>query len=309
MAAEIQAVQELGDVPVASGSWTWSRLWTHTPYANSTATALVAACRARKVSEVMTTLWGDDGQECPFGSAMAALQFLAEHAWTKHPEDVQIRRNFKGIHDADYDDWVHASDIDTMQPLVTDDSQNAATTSKWLLWQDPLIPLMHPQLHEVSLRRHYARMAQELEIAARRSAGAALLRFPAQIARTLALKCDLAADIRKAYAAGNRAMLARIARGVIPAVQKEVAALRKCHRSVWMAEFKPFGWEVLDIRYGGVLARMDTARERITDFLAGRLAALPECTQPLLPVFPAQPRGTLPANVTYGRVKTTSMEG
>ena len=46
-----------------------------------------------------------------------------------------------------------------------------------------------------------------------------------------------------------------------------------------MTTNKPFGWEVLDIRYGGVLARIDSSIERITDYLDGRINKIEELEQ------------------------------
>jgi len=44
---------------------------------------------------------------------------------------------------------------------------------------------------------------------------------------------------------------------------------------MWFAEYKPFGWEVIDHRYGGLLARLDTAAKRLKAYAAGG-PALPE---------------------------------
>ena len=41
-----------------------------------------------------------------------------------------------------------------------------------------------------------------------------------------------------------------------------VAADVESHRSNWFAMYKPFGWDVLDLRYGGLLNRMETMHER-----------------------------------------------
>ena len=46
-----------------------------------------------------------------------------------------------------------------------------------------------------------------------------------------------------------------------------------------MRIFKPFGWEVIDIRYGGVISRLDTASERLMDYVEGRLERIEELEQ------------------------------
>ncbi|MFH1378410.1 MAG: family 20 glycosylhydrolase [Planctomycetota bacterium] len=308
MTSIVESVQELGEIAVAGGGWTWSRLWTHTPYANSTAESLMIACRKNGVRDVMTTLWGDDGQECPFGSAIAALQFFAESAWSEKPDETRIRNNFNGVCDADYQSWVRVSEIDTMKPFVTNDRINAATTSKWLLWQDPFLALMQPQLKGKSLKKHYEKMTGFFDKEARKTKGATLLKYPAQISRVLTLKCDLAVDLRKAYSSGKKERLSEIAKITIPLLRKEVSTLWKLHRELWLSEFKPFGWEVIDVRYGGLLSRLDTAKQRIEDYLAGRIGSIPEIEEPLLPIFPDQPDGTLPAKPHYARLKTPSNE-
>ena len=39
---------------------------------------------------------------------------------------------------------------------------------------------------------------------------------------------------------------------------------------------KPFGFEIMDIRYGGVISRIETAKARLEDYLDGKIDSLPE---------------------------------
>ena len=59
-------------------------------------------------------------------------------------------------------------------------------------------------------------------------------------------------------------------------VIEKIAILRSEHRAAWMKHNKPFGWEVHDIRYGGLKARFETVRERISDYLSGAVSAIEE---------------------------------
>lgn len=47
-----------------------------------------------------------------------------------------------------------------------------------------------------------------------------------------------------------------------------------------MSSCSPFGWSRLDLRYGGLLARLETASDRLQDYLEGRLSELPELAVP-----------------------------
>ena len=49
-----------------------------------------------------------------------------------------------------------------------------------------------------------------------------------------------------------------------------------------MTYCKPFGWEVHDLRYGGLLARFDTVRDCLAAYLAGELSQIAELEAPRL---------------------------
>ena len=48
------------------------------------------------------------------------------------------------------------------------------------------------------------------------------------------------------------------------------------HRERWHQIYKPFGWEVLDGRYGLLLGGIDTAIWRINEFLQDRIDRIEE---------------------------------
>lgn len=54
---------------------------------------------------------------------------------------------------------------------------------------------------------------------------------------------------------------------------------------------KALGWEVLDIRYGGIMARLATASDRLLDFVQGREAKLDELKEERLMFEPHLPGG------------------
>ena len=58
-----------------------------------------------------------------------------------------------------------------------------------------------------------------------------------------------------------------------------VKELRAAHRKQWLTMFKVFGWEVIDIRYGGVMNRLDTASMRLMDYVEGRIDRIEELEQ------------------------------
>ena len=52
---------------------------------------------------------------------------------------------------------------------------------------------------------------------------------------------------------------------------------------MWHKTNKPFGFEVLDVRYGGLISRIDTAILRIEEYLNGEITKIEELEEKRLP--------------------------
>ncbi len=300
----IERHRALGSEPlVAGGIWTWNRFWAALPFSFTVTDACMAACREKGVREVFMTMWGDGGMECDVFSALPGLQRFAELAWTGAADAAAIRANFVGSCDADLDDWVRASGLDGV-PDLKDPARSNSNASKWLLWQDPLLAYLDPNVDTRKLRAHYEAVARDLAAAARKGGEGARLAFPAALASALALKAPLRSDLAAAYAAGDRTRLRKAVGEDIPRLRKAVRTLWKRHRDLWFSLYKPFGWEVIDRRYGGLVARLDTVSERLRGFLSGKIESIPELEVKLERAFDLPP-GELP-NLPYSRVTSPS---
>jgi hypothetical protein len=289
----IRRHRALGFEPVvAGGVWTWSHFWAALPWSFSVTDACLRACKAQRVREVFVTLWGDDGAECDLFSALPGIQFFAEHAYADAVNPRLLRNNFRGSCDADFDVWVRASEIDSVPCLARPD-RSCTNVSKWLLWQDPFLGLMDPQLDGVSLRSHYRKLSATLPLA-----------FPAQLAKVLSLKCDLRRNLLRAYRARDNKRLRALVAAELNPLRAELDKLWRIHRDVWMRQYKPFGWEIIEQRYGGLRARLQTLGERLDAYLAGDADSIPEFEVSSEKIFPT-PATDLP-RATYRRAATAS---
>ena len=58
---------------------------------------------------------------------------------------------------------------------------------------------------------------------------------------------------------------------------------------MWMDMYKPFGWENLELRYGGLRARLETMQDRIASYLDpsdSSVKDLPELEVETHPIWP-----------------------
>jgi hypothetical protein len=102
------------------------------------------------------------------------------------------------------------------------------------------------------------------------------LKFPSLIARVLSIKSELRANLVSAYRSQDRARLESLLE-VIDTLLNAVEDLWIYHRDqIWLSTYKPFGLEIIELRYGGQRTRLLSLKTRIEDFLSGRISRIPE---------------------------------
>ena len=82
---------------------------------------------------------------------------------------------------------------------------------------------------------------------------------------TLSLKCDIAENLQKAYLSGDKDYLKKVAEIMLPELYEKVIRQHKLHKKMWHDTYKPFGFECIDVRYGGLKSRIETAIERMSE--------------------------------------------
>ena len=153
----------------------------------------------------------------------------------------------------------------------------AANPSKALLYQDPLLGLYDRQYQGYDLYGHYGRLAKELrEVEEKVTDYKDLFACYRALADLLAVKGGLGMDIRRAYLEGDKDWLESIVEEQIPVCLEELEQYHEFREKIWFKECKPNGYEVLDIRLGGLHARLLSTQKRISDFLEGKISSIPE---------------------------------
>lgn len=237
-------------------------------------------CKQEGIREVYATMWGDDGNEGNPFAALLGLQLYAEHAYTEGtPSQAQLAQRVKLCTGVEMEAFLLLKDLDEI-PGQEPNNAKQSNPSKFLLYQDVLLGLFDKQIEGLALNDHYAKL--ELAIQNKRDKNAALdylFEMPEKLSAVLKRKSEIGIRLKQAYDTQDHATLRHIAEVELPAIAAAVTELRLAHRTQWLRMFKPFGWEVIDIRYGGVLTRLDTAAMRILDYAEGRIPRIEELEQ------------------------------
>lgn len=301
------------DILFAAGLWTWSNFWSIVSWTRLTSEAGLCGARDTGVREVFTTAWCDDGGETDILSLLPGLTHFAANAYRQEgvADEDKLRRDFRAACNGDWDAWVlngqidHTPGLPTLReiwggktptdvpPHLTDTTEinfGAANPSKTFLWQDPLVGVADGNLRpEWGLTAHYRQLAQTLEARSQEQIKQNHHALPLALARTLAEKAELGQLIQRAYQSGDREGLRQLCDERLPRALAACEAQHETHRRLWYSLYKPFGWEVLDGRYGWLEARLRSAGLRLRQYLDGQIERIEELESPRLPVMPWTP--------------------
>ncbi|MBB6673099.1 beta-N-acetylhexosaminidase [Cohnella nanjingensis] len=242
--------------------------------------AALQVCKKEGIREAYATMWGDDGNEGNPFAALLGLQLYAEHAYSADkPSRAQVAARAKFCTGIDAEAFLLLKDLDEV-PGSEPDNRRQSNPSKFLLYQDALLGLFDKQIEGLGLAAHYARLEERIRQS--RTPGAALdeiFEVPQRLCAVLKRKSELGIALKRAYDAKDCDALQHAATVTLPAIAEAVRELRAAHRAQWMRMFKPFGWEVLDIRYGGVANRLESASLRLLDYVEARIDRIEELEQ------------------------------
>lgn len=246
---------------------------------HATDTAL-QVCKKEGIREVYATMWGDDGNEGNPFAALLGLQLYAEHAYSaEKPDRERLAERVKFCTGIEAEAFLLMKDLDET-PGSEPDNWKQSNPSKFLLYQDVLLGLFDKQIEGLPMAEHYEQLEQAIRSSRNNDAELDyLFEMPEKLCGVLKIKSEIGIELKQAYDAKDKEKLRYAATETIPVIADAVRKLREAHRSQWLRMFKPFGWEVLDIRYGGVVNRLDTASFRLLDYVEGRIERIEELEQ------------------------------
>ena len=266
--------RELGHEPLmASGIWTWARLWYDHNLTKATVTPCLEACSKLKLKEVLFTIWGNEGAYCDFDSAMTGLCYAAELSFNSEANPCILERRFKAICHASYEAYIRAADIHL--DTVADDQ------SVKLIWDDPLLAIAENDFKQknpnamTELYETYQKIKLDLE-----NYGVSKndnLIHAVKILDLLIAKIDFRQKLIKAYSPSySRKAIEEIINLHVPQIIKTIEQFLDSLRTQWMRRNKPFGFETLQIRFFGLIGRYKEVAQRLNELLEGKIDSISE---------------------------------
>lgn len=276
---------KLGSKPIfAGGIHMWNSISPNNGKTWMTSHPALRAAKTKGIREVIATAWGDNGNETNHLVVLAGLQLFAEHGYGDDISDELLGRRLAACTGIDLFGSLNALKYMDEVPGVSEGNHWMANPSKYLLWQDPLLGLLDKHVEgeaESVLPGHYAELEKQWRHCKEQFPApfSRLYDFYEKLASALIIKSTLGVTLRRLYQSGEKELLAEFANAAaspLSALKQRIETLRISHRALWMDTYKPFGWEVLDLRYGGLLARISSTRDRLADYVEGRIEEIEE---------------------------------
>lgn len=257
----------------AGGIHTWVGLGPHNKLSFDSMKQGLEACREHGIKKVFATIWGDDGAEVPFYAALPGVQLFAEYNYYDNADNLETR--FKQCTGMDMKSFMalELDDLDEEKRVVP-----WISTSKQVFYNDPLFGLFDKNFENEDMSGIYAKKLERINSVAVPSGMELLFDYYKRLIEILTIKPQLTKDMLSAYKAGNKEKLCECADG-FSSLKQKVENLYTSYIRLWESTNKPFGMEVIDLRYGGIITRLNTASRRLHEYCDGKIDSLEELEQ------------------------------
>lgn len=259
----------------AGGAWRWTGYVPHHRKTLHTSIAALAACKAKNVEKVIATAWGDDSSEAPFYAVLFGLTLYALLDSQEYDE-ATFDQWLQAYTNMNLEQWLYQGEFDLL-PEFDQIKGLDVTTSKYLLYQDLLMPRFMDEIQHLGL--NYAHKMVELynKFDTIQVAEFALgKQFYKNYAKVLEIKWNLPYRIWYAYHQDDREALAHIAEYELTHLYHRLDALCESRRQIWLHEANPQGLEIIEQRFGSMMMRAKTTASRLLAYVNGEVTSIPE---------------------------------
>lgn len=244
----------------AGGIWSWVGFSPLNDHTLETMKPAIRSANRHGVKNMIFTMWGDNGKETSFFSLLPSIFAVSRYACGEF-DDKKIKRDFKAKYGIGFDEY-------TVLDLPNKCNMPEETTfaAKPLLYADPFMGLCDDQLERLG-EIPFDVYAKKIRTSGKKVGEFGyIFDYEADLCKVLEIKSRLGINIRKAYSEKNTEKIAEIVKD-INKLQARIKKFYSSFKNLWYKENKPFGFEIQEVRLGGLMLRLEGCRERLEAFI------------------------------------------
>ena len=263
------------DVAFAGGLWSWEGFVPHNSFTINCTGKALRSCLDHGVKDVYMTMWGDNGAECSKFSLLPSLYYTACIA--RGIEDMdRIKAGFQKKFGIPFDAFM----LLDLTGTANDSPDEIYNPDKYMLYNDCFMGQFDSTVRPGDAES-YTACAEKLAVWENEPGFGYLFRTAKALCQVLGIKFDLGIRTRNAYIHKDMDGL----KALIGEYQRLLSALEIFYgtfRTQWMKENKPHGFDVQDVRLGGLMQRVKHCTERLNAYVQGEADRIEELEEPVL---------------------------
>ena len=275
------------DVIFAGGSWIWNGIAPNYSKTFACTKAALQTCKKYLMKEVLCTAWMDNGAETPVDAVWPGVALFAHLGFHLEYNEKVLEEEFKECVGGNLKDFMALDAFDSLF-LNGKANQEAQNPSKYLLYQDPLAGIFDQEVVKsgVDTGAYYEKLKEQMAACQENSPEyAALFAYYEKLSAVLADKADLGVRMKAAYDKKKLLALKEICEKEIPETIQNLEEMKVLREDLWMSEAKPFGYELMDVKLGAVITRLNSTIRRTKKYLDGGIPCLEELEETRLSYF------------------------
>lgn len=257
------------DTWFAGGLWSWTGFAPHNGYSIKATEAALKSCRLHQVQDVFLTMWGDDGGECSRFALLPSLFYASEIAKGNYNKK-EIKEKFKEKYGISFDRFM-LLDLPGTADYSTKDIYNS---QKYLLYNDCFTGLLDSTVAGGE-NEQYAGCARRLGLLKKDETWGYLFAAQQALCDVLSIKAELGIRTRQVYMSKDQEAL-KVLICDYGKLIKKLKMFYKVYKKQWFTENKPHGFDVQDVRIGGLIMRVRSCQDRLQQLYDGEITVIEE---------------------------------
>ncbi len=258
------------EVWFAGGAWSWLGFAPFNQRSLDRCKPAMQNVIKHNVKNVLLTVWGDDGKECSYFSLLPTLYAFRQFGNNNFDMD-KIKEGFNKLFGLDFEQFMCLDNVNCAKSNFAEASfENPCKT---LLYSDCFLGISDKDLENEGALP-FGLWAEKIEKAGENMGDFSYLFVTlSSLARTLEIKYDLGLRTRKVYQEKG---------SLLEIVERYEELLRRLDvfynyfKDLWFRENKPQGFEIQDIRLGGLRQRICHCKQRLLEYIDGTIEEIPE---------------------------------
>ena len=165
--------------------------------------------------------------------------------------------------------------IDAPNEISLKNEADVVNPSKYLLYNDCFLGMFDSAIPQ-DCNKKYAGIAANLRKLQIPDEYKFAFKPVISLCECLSFKAELGLKTRSAYKNGDKKQLGLLLNGDYKNAVNKTEKLYENLKEYWNVLYKPHGADVLDLRFGGIIARLKRNAEKLNDYLEGKTDIIEE---------------------------------